>query len=105
MIHPSPLVKVTRQEVLGHLKAAGSMDPDVLHAQKATLMQAVKFPKMVGNYVILLGALLTITILGAFLGIPALVAGWFIRRRGVRNIHTVETTFEEFLRPRNVNAA
>lgn len=106
MVAPSPLLKVNRQEVLGHLKSAGSLDPDVLHAQKATLLQAARFPKTVGTYLMILGALLTLTILGAFLGIPMLVAGWFIRRRGVGNIRTVESTFEEFLRrPRQASAA
>jgi hypothetical protein len=56
--------------VIGFLKSAGSRDP---------------------------GALLTVTILGAFLGIPMLILGWWMRRRGVRNLETVEAGYAEFL--------
>lgn len=105
MIMPSPLVKIDRQGVLGHLKQVNSRDPDVLHAQKATLLQAVRFPKTVGTYLMLLGVLLTITILGSFLGIPMLIAGWYVRRRGVNNIRTVESTYEEFVGAQSASAA
>ena len=96
---PSPLLRIDRQGVIGHLKTAGTRDPDVLYAHKTTLLQAVRFPKTVGTYLMILGVLLTLTILGAFLGIPLLIAGWFVRRRGVKNIRTVEATYEEFLSP------
>jgi hypothetical protein len=44
-----------------------------------------------------MGGLLTITILGAFIGIPLLILGWWMRRRGVRNLETVEAGYAEFL--------
>jgi hypothetical protein len=44
-----------------------------------------------------MGGLLTVTILGAFLGIPMLILGWWMRRRGVRNLETVEAGYAEFL--------
>ncbi len=105
MLMPSPLLKIDRQGVLGHLKSAGTHDPDVLHASKAQLLQAVKFPRTVGTYLMLLGVLLTLTILGAVLGIPLLIAGWFVRRRGVNNVRTVETTYAEYTRAQNAPAA
>lgn len=95
-ITPSPFLNLDKQTVIGTLKATGSMDPDVLHAKKKAILQAAKFPRMAGVYVMVLGGLLTLTILGAFLGIPLLILGWWMRRRGVRSVKNVEAAFAEF---------
>lgn len=97
MVTASPFVTVDRQDVIGTLKATGSRDPDVLYAQKKTLLQAVRFPKMAGTYLMIVGALCTALVLLAFIGIPLLIAGWWLRRRGVRNIETVEAAYSEFV--------
>lgn len=96
-IDRSPFLSLDRQTVLGYLKAAGSRDPDVLHTHRSTLVSLGRFPKLAGVYVMVLGALLTLTILGAFLGIPALILGWWMRRRGVRNLEAIEAGFAEFV--------
>jgi Family of unknown function (DUF5362) len=96
-IERSPLLKLDQQTVVGFLKSAGSRDPDIIHTQKTQLISLAKFPKLAGVYIMVLGALLTITILGAFLGIPMLAIGWWMRRRGVRNLETVEAGYTEFL--------
>ena len=43
------------------------------------------------------GGVLTITIIGAILGIPLLILGWFMRSRGVSNIATVEAAYAEYI--------
>jgi hypothetical protein len=96
-IERSPLLKLDQQTVVGFLKSAGSRDPDILHTQKTHLISLAKFPKLAGIYIMVLGALLTITILGAFIGLPMLGIGWWMRRRGVRNLETVEAGYTEFL--------
>jgi hypothetical protein len=96
-IDRSPLLNLDKQTVVGFFKAAGSRDPDILHSQKKHLISLAKFPKLAGIYVMVMGALLTITILGAFIGIPMLILGWWMRRRGVRNLQTVEAGYAEFL--------
>jgi Family of unknown function (DUF5362) len=79
------------------LKSTGSRDPDVLHTQKISLLSAARFPKMVGIYLMVLGPLMTVLILTAFIGIPLIILGWWMRRRGVRNIATVEEAYGEYL--------
>ena len=96
-IQKSPFLKFDRPTVIGHLKATGSRDPDVLHAQRAEIMSAAKFPKLAGIYIMVMGALLTITILGAFIGIPLLGLGWWMRRRGVANITVAEAAYAEYV--------
>jgi hypothetical protein len=89
--------RLTPQQVLGTLKATGSTDPDVLAAAKAQLVQPMKFLKFMGIWAYLTGGLATILILTAVIGIPLLIFGWWVRRRGSDNIQTIETTFSEYL--------
>jgi len=95
-ITPSPFLSLDHQTVLGYFKEAGTRDPDVLHSHKTALIRLGRFPKLAGIYVMLLGALLTITILGAFIGIPALLLGFWMWRRGIANLRTIETVYVEF---------
>lgn len=96
-IERSPFLSLDQQRVVGFLRSVGSRDPDVLHAQRANLDSLAKFPKYVGVYLLVVGGLLTVTIVGSFIGIPLLVLGWWMRRRGVRNVATVEAGYTAFM--------
>ena len=96
-IERSPLLKLDKSTVLGHLKSAGSRDPDVLHTQKQRLLIAAKFPKHVGLYLMIVGGLCTVLILLAPIGIPLIGIGWWMRRRGSRNLEIVEAGYSEFV--------
>jgi hypothetical protein len=96
-IEKSPFLNLDKQQVIGFLKDTGSRDPDVLHTQKAILVSAAKFPKLVGIYLMVLGALMTVMILTAFIGIPLIGLGWWLRRRGIRNLDTVESGYTEYV--------
>jgi hypothetical protein len=104
-IERSPFLKLDRQTVVGYFKSAGTRDPDVLHSQKSTLVTLGRFPKYAGIYVMVLGALLTVTILMSFLGIPALFLGWWMWRRGKRNLEAIEEGFAEFTGAAPIGAA
>lgn len=95
-IDRSPFLKLDRATAIGYLKSAGSKDPDVLHGQKAQLLSLARFPKYVGVYVMVMGGLTTILILTAFIGIPLLGLGWWMRGRGKKNIEVVEAAWAEF---------
>lgn len=97
IVEKNPFLKLDKQMVLGFLKSTGSRDPDVLHTQKASLMSAARFPKMVGIYLMVLGGLMTVLILTAFIGIPMLGLGWWLRGRGNQNVKIVEDTYNEYL--------
>jgi len=93
----SPFLKLDRQMVLGELKSIGSRDPDVLHVRKAQILTIAKFPKHAGTYIMVVGALCTALILLAFIGIPLLILGWWMRRRGTQNIDAVEQGWNDFM--------
>jgi Family of unknown function (DUF5362) len=97
IVEKNPFLSLDKQTVIGFLKSTGSRDPDVLHTQKVSLLSAARFPKIAGIYLMVLGALMTVLILTAFIGIPLLILGWWMRRRGVRNLATVEEAYGEYL--------
>ena len=94
----NPFARVDKQSVIGTLKSSGSRDPDVLHAQKTSLMSPLKIPRIAGVVCIGSGAFLTITIIGAFIGIPMIFVGWWFWRRGGKNIAAVEEGYAEYLK-------
>ena len=96
-IERSAMLKLDTSQVVGYLKSAGSRDPDILHTQKAHLVSLAKFPKLVGTYLMVVGGLCTALILLAFIGIPLIVFGWWMRSRGVNNVRIVETGWAEFM--------
>jgi hypothetical protein len=96
-IERSPLLNLDRQIVLGDIKDAGSRDPDVLPTPKAALVTLGRCPKLVGIYLLAMGVLLTVSIVGSFIGLPLLVLGWWMRRRGVHNLETIEEGYSDFL--------
>lgn len=93
---PNPFTLLDKQMVIGALKATRSTDPDVLYAQKASLLSSARFPRMAGTYLMIVGGLCTVTILLAIIGIPLLIAGWWFRKRGARSIAAVEEGFKEY---------
>ena len=95
---------VTRQQVLGALKATGSKDPDVLYAAKQALLEPVKPLKFIGRWAYITGGLATLLILAAIIGISLIFFGWWARRRGIGNIATIESAFSEYLNSLRVKA-
>ncbi len=92
----SPFLKLDKQTVIGELKKVGSRDPDVLHNTKQHIMTMAKFPKHVGTYIMVMGGLCTVMILLAFIGIPLLGFGWWLRKRGNQNVQVAEEAWNEF---------
>jgi hypothetical protein len=92
-----PFTKLDKQSVLGTLKSVGTRDPDVLHAQKQKLLAPSKNLKMASYVIMGCGALLTITIVAAFAGIPFGLFGLWIWRFSSKNIATVDAAYAEYL--------
>jgi hypothetical protein len=92
-----PLTTFDKQEALGLLKSGASRDKDVLLAQKAQLLTAARMPKWIGTIFMVAGGVATVTVLLAVIGIPMLIFGWWIRRRGVNSIAAVESAYAELV--------
>ena len=91
------LSNATKQQIIGALKATGSSDPDVLFACKQELLDQYKPLKTMSLIPMICGALLCLTVIGAFVGVPMIVLGWWLRRKSNRNISTVEEGFTDYL--------
>ncbi len=88
--------KLERQQVIGALKATGSSDPDVLYARKEELLAPSRSMKLLGIAPIIVGIAMSLTIIGAVVGIPAICFGFFIRKRIRTNIRTAESALSEY---------
>ena len=95
-IERSPFLMLEKSTVVGYLESAGSRDPDVLHEARTRLVAAAGFPKRIGLCLIVFGITCTVLILLAPIGIPVLVLGYRIHRRGLRNLEAVEAGWAEF---------
>lgn len=93
----NPFTRLDRQSVIGTLKACGSRDPDVLHAQVAQLVAGAKHLKLLGLICMVIGGFFTVTIIMAWVGIPSVIFGWWVGRFGKRNIQIVDAAYAEFL--------
>ncbi|MBL0157230.1 MAG: hypothetical protein IPP47_09040 [Bryobacterales bacterium] len=94
--HSMAIAKLERQQVIGALKATGSSDPDVLYARKEELLAPSRSLKLLGIAPIIVGIAMSLTIIGAVVGIPAILFGLFIRKRIRANIGTAESALSEY---------
>jgi Family of unknown function (DUF5362) len=90
------VAKLERQQVIGALKATGSSDPDVLYARKEELLAPSRSMKLLGIVPIIVGIAMSLTIIGAVVGIPAILFGVFMRKRIGGNIHAAEAALSEY---------
>ena len=91
------LSTATRPQIIGALKAANSTDPDVLLHVKEDLLDQYRPLKMMSLVPIICGVGISLTVIGAIIGIPLIVLGFFLRRKCNRNMATVESAYDEYL--------
>ncbi len=99
------LAKLTQQQVIGTLRSTGSTDPDVLFAKKEELLSETKRLKLLGIAPLIAGTILTISIIGAIVGIPMLIVGFSVRSAYKHNIAVTDAALAEYIQSiRPVNA-
>ena len=93
----NPFTKLDKQSVIGTLKATGSHDADILHAQKQKLLAPAKNLKILAIILMAGGALFTVTVILAIAGIPLALFGLWLWRFSSKNIAAVEAGYTEYL--------
>jgi hypothetical protein len=88
------LMTFDKRTVIGMFKTAGN-DPDLLYAQKELLLKGIKTAKVVAIVFFVFGGLLSLTGIGAIVGIPFIALGWLVRSKAVRNIATIEAAYAD----------
>jgi hypothetical protein len=92
----NPFSPVSEQIVFGTLKGTGSRDPDVLFAQKETMLAPYKNLKRLAIIGAVTGGLFTIMIFMAWFGIPVLVASWLLWRFQAKQVANVEAGYARY---------
>ena len=92
-----PFVKIDKQTVIGTLKATGTRDADILHAQKEKLIAPSKNLKILSYILMVGGALLSITVILAIAGVPLALFGFWMFRFSSKNLAAIEAGYTEYL--------
>lgn len=87
----------TPAEVLGKLKATRSMDPDILVAAKNEFAAPFRQQRFTGLLLLVVGAVSSLTLVLAVIGIPVAIFGWWVWRRGTANLAIVDRTYSQFI--------
>lgn len=90
------LTDTTPQEVVLALRSTGASDEDVLYAAKTEFAAPFRALRTLGVCLVALGLLVSLTGIGALLGIPIAGAGIWIWLKGARNLRVIESAFAEY---------
>ncbi len=93
-----PLSRLAREDVIERLRSTGSYDPDVLYAEKLVLLRRIRTPRIAGLCLVAAGMLSLRRLVLGWIGVPMVLVGWWLHRRGARNAATVESAYAEFIR-------
>lgn len=99
------LADTTPQQVVGVLKGTGSSDADVLFAAKEEFGSTFATQRFQGLGLLITGALSCLTIVLAIIGVPVAVFGWWLWKKGQRNVATVEAAYANYLASMHPSAA
>ncbi len=91
------LTKLSHQHVIGSLRATGSTDPDVLFAKKEDLLAETKRLRLLGIVPLIVGTILTVSIIGAIVGIPMLLVGFSVRKSIKHNNEITSAALAEYM--------
>lgn len=91
------MFSVSKQQILGALKATGSKDPDVLFAAKEGAVAQIKPLRTMSLIPIICGVLLSLTLIGAFVGIPFALFGAWLRWKVGKSLKLADETYREHL--------
>lgn len=91
------MLTVTPDFVAGYLKLAGSSDPDVLASRKHELVQKQQPLKLGSLAFIVIGAILTLSIIGTIPGLPMLIAAGWVQWKVRGNLKTIDAAYDAFL--------
>lgn len=94
---PNPLQLIDRSVVRRVFRAVGSRDPDVLRANKSSLLRMARVPSALGKLALAVAAALAWT--GRTIPAVALgAAGVWLWSRGARGAAAIEAGYADFLR-------
>ncbi len=89
--------KIEKQQVIGALKATGSTDPDILFAKKEEMLVETKKVTILPVFAYVVGTAMSLTIVGAVIGIPVIFFGRAVSKTIKGNLETADAGLNEFL--------
>jgi hypothetical protein len=90
------LTDTTLPEVVRALRSTGATDEDVLYAAKTEFATPFRNQVIWGICLVIVGVLISLTVIGALLGVPAAGFGLWMWRKGARNLDVVDMAFSQY---------
>lgn len=87
------MISLTPEFVTGYLRQAGSSDPTALESRRQELIQRQQPMRLGSLAFIVLGAILTISIIGAILGLPMLAISGWVHWKARTNLQTIDAAW------------
>jgi hypothetical protein len=97
----NPFISIDQQTAFGTFKSTGSRDPDVIYAQKQTILAPYTNLKRMAVVGFVSGGIFTAMIFMAWFGIPILIASWLLWRFQAKQIANVEAGYAQYLATAN----
>ena len=88
------MLNVTPEFVTGYLKQAHSSDPDILQSRRQELIQRQQPMKLGSLVFIVIGATLTISLIGTIVGLPMLIAASWVQWKARSYLKTIDAAYE-----------
>jgi 3-oxoacyl-(acyl-carrier-protein) synthase len=88
---------IDSRQVTAALHATGSSDPDVLFARKEELLDRTRKMIVTATASIVGGLAMSLTLVGAIIGIPVIRRGLVMRKCATENAKTVESAYLEYV--------
>lgn len=89
--------KLSHQQVIGSLRATGSTNADVLFARKEELLTETRRMKLLTIAPLIVGGILTLSLVGAIVGVPAMIFGYLVRKTYNSNIAIADSALAEYM--------
>jgi ABC-type proline/glycine betaine transport system permease subunit len=90
------LTDTTPQEVVLALRSTGASDEDVLYAAKTEFAMPFRNQVIWGICLVTVGAVVSLTGIGALIGVPAAGFGLWMWRKGARNLDVIDSAFAQY---------
>lgn len=72
-------------------------DPVKVEAMRVQMIAGANAHKIMAWWVVIIGAVLTLTLIGGFVGIPAMMMGFFMMYRTRKLVQNIDTASREYL--------
>ncbi|MBL0127332.1 MAG: hypothetical protein IPP83_07685 [Flavobacteriales bacterium] len=90
------------RDVIGTLKTMNSKDPEILFATLSPVEMQANMLRIGSWIMTCVGGLVSLTIIGAVIGIPLILGGWYLRKKVKHQQEKINAAYQQFCQENGV---